>query len=223
MSMNDSSLNFCEEKKSRNQKENFLFDLNTDILEIINLFLDSISLLKFQSVNHSIRKFSNNDSKIWENRWIWKNEKLENSLPNNLMAKNIDKKSKDNFIYFRNIDVIFMKLIIEVTFGIIPFSALTELLLFDSFYEVPEFEMLNDFYDIKKINNDLIKKNDFCNNINNDDNNNNNKNHNNDNDNNNNNNDENNNCKDNNHPHKYDEISVKKSEKFENYEELINY
>ena len=212
MSVDDFSLNCCEEKKSRNQKENFLFDLNSDILEIINLFLDSISLLKFQSVNHSIRKFSNNDSKIWENRWIWKNEKLENSLPKNLIAKNIDKKSKDNFIYFRNIDVIFMKLIIEVTFGIIPFSALTELLLFDSFYEVPEFEMLNDCYDTKKINNDLIKKNDFCNNIDNNNNNNNNSN-----------NDENNNFKDNNHLYKYDEISVKKSEKLENYEELINY
>ena len=114
MSVDDFSLNCCEEKKSRNQKENFLFDLNSDILEIINLFLDSISLLKFQSVNHSIRKFSNNNSKIWENRWIWKNEKLENSLPHNLMAKNIDKKSKDNFIYFRNIDVIFMKLNLKI-------------------------------------------------------------------------------------------------------------
>ena len=65
--------------------------------------------------------------------------------------------------------------------------------------------------------------------INNDDNNNDNTNtdnnnyNNNNNNNNNDNNDDNKNFKDNNHLRKCDEISVKKSEKFESYEELINY
>ena len=201
MSIHDSSLIRHNEKKKKNQRENFLFDLNSDIFEIINLFLDSISLLKFQNVNQNIRKFSKNDNIMWENRWIWKNEKLENSLPKILIIKKNNKKSKDNFVYFRNIDVIFMKKIIEVTFDIKSFSALTELFFFDSFYQEPEFEvLLNDCHNIEKVDDDKGKEND------NDDNNNNNNNGNNNNNNNNNNINNNN---DNNH--KCDEFLLKKS------------
>ena len=211
MSIHDSSLIRHNEKKIKNQNENFLLDLNSDIFEIINLFLDSISLLKFQNVNQNIRKFSKNDNIMWENRWIWKNEKLDNSLPKSLIAKKNNKKSKDNFIYFRNIDVIFMKNIIEVTFDLKSFRALTELLLFDSFYQEPEFELLlNDGYNIEKVDDDSGKRNDND-------------------DNNSNDNNDNNNNRNNNHFHKCDEFLMKKSNdhnkknvKSENRENSIN-
>ena len=137
LSHNESTLNKLEIKKSFDLNENFLFTLNHDIFLILYSFLDTISILKFQAVNHSIRR-NLNDEKLWSDRWIWKNENLKNSLPKIFVNNILNEKSRQNFILFRNIDVVLMRLIIEISFGIKPLSALTNMLTFDSSYDDPE-------------------------------------------------------------------------------------
>ena len=133
--------------ESRNPS--FFDVLGSDILPLLCALLDTISLLKLQSVNKFLRASGEKATK-WSDRWVWKNESLLGSFPKNfieafptlrstqstregivrfeLNTLGLSGRVRENFITLRNADVIVMHLLFKVSLELCPLSDITKLI-----------------------------------------------------------------------------------------------
>ena len=123
--------------------------LGSDILPQFCDLLDTISLLKLQSVNKFLRASGENCTK-WSDRWVWKNESLLESFPKNfieafptlrstqktrdgierceLNSFGLSGRIREKFIMLRNADVMVMRLLFKASLELCPVSDITKLI-----------------------------------------------------------------------------------------------
>ena len=79
MQDNDDSNKYLQ-KSEKNTSTCYFFSLNLDILQIMFTYLDTVSFLKLESVNHNIRIITENNA-IWSQLWYWNDEDENQSFP----------------------------------------------------------------------------------------------------------------------------------------------